>query len=92
MLAEDRDPDGMFANWRISLSPLGYNTNLVKPEEAPRSFAVDAIREAETLAERAKELPKAALDRLLTSGYGIFAGERVQWATLKFTPSTAFTT
>ncbi len=57
--------------------------------EAPRSFAVDAIREAEPLTERAKELPKAALDRLLTSGYGIFAGDRVQWATLKFTPFAA---
>jgi iron(III) transport system substrate-binding protein len=36
---EHRDPDGMFASFRISLSPIGYNTNLVKAEEAPKSFA-----------------------------------------------------
>lgn len=33
------DPDGMFAVWRATLSPIGYNTKLVKPEEAPKSFA-----------------------------------------------------
>ena len=37
--AEHRDPDGMFASFRIGLSGIGYNTNLVKPEEAPKSFA-----------------------------------------------------
>jgi iron(III) transport system substrate-binding protein len=37
--AEHRDPDGMFASFRIFLCPMGYNTNLVKPEEAPRSYA-----------------------------------------------------
>ena len=37
--AEHRDPDGMFASWRITLSPLGYNTKLVKAEEAPKSYA-----------------------------------------------------
>ena len=37
--AEHRDPDGMFANFRITLSPIGYNTKLVKAEEAPKSFA-----------------------------------------------------
>lgn len=37
--AEHRDPDGMFASWRITLSPLGYNTKLVKSEEAPKSYA-----------------------------------------------------
>lgn len=31
--------DGMYATAFASLSPIGYNTNLVKPEEAPRSFA-----------------------------------------------------
>ena len=34
-----RDPDGMFATTRIWLSSIAYNTNLVKPEDAPRSFA-----------------------------------------------------
>jgi iron(III) transport system substrate-binding protein len=33
------DPDAMYATSRIWLSSLGYNTNLVKAEEAPKSFA-----------------------------------------------------
>jgi len=37
--AEQRDPDGLFASWRVWLSVIGYNTKLVKPEEAPKSFA-----------------------------------------------------
>ena len=37
--AEYRDPDGMFATTRIWLSSIAYNTNLVKPEDAPKSFA-----------------------------------------------------
>ncbi|MEW6451882.1 MAG: extracellular solute-binding protein [Pseudomonadota bacterium] len=37
--AEHRDADGMFASSRIYVSSLGYNTNLVKAEDAPRSFA-----------------------------------------------------
>ncbi len=37
--AEYRDPDGMFATSRIWLSSIAYNTNLVKPEDAPKSFA-----------------------------------------------------
>src|SRR6266704_1536377 len=31
--------DGMFASFRITLSVIAYNTNLVKAEEAPKSFA-----------------------------------------------------
>jgi iron(III) transport system substrate-binding protein len=34
-----KDPDGLFATWRIMLSPIAYNTKLVKAEEAPKSFA-----------------------------------------------------
>jgi iron(III) transport system substrate-binding protein len=36
---EHRDPDGMFATWRSWLCVIGYNTRLVKPEEAPKSYA-----------------------------------------------------
>jgi iron(III) transport system substrate-binding protein len=36
---EHRDPDGMFASFRAWLSVIGYNTTLVKAEEAPKSFA-----------------------------------------------------
>lgn len=34
-----KDPDGTYATWRIFLSVISYNRNLVKPEEAPKSFA-----------------------------------------------------
>jgi iron(III) transport system substrate-binding protein len=37
--ADERDRDGCFAADRATLSPLGYNTRLVKPEQAPQSFA-----------------------------------------------------
>jgi iron(III) transport system substrate-binding protein len=36
---EHRDPDGCFATARVSVVSLGYNTDLVKPQDAPRSFA-----------------------------------------------------
>jgi iron(III) transport system substrate-binding protein len=36
---EHRDVDGQFASFRVWLSIIAYNTNLVKAEEAPRSFA-----------------------------------------------------
>jgi len=36
---EHKDPDGLFATWRTTLCVIGYNTKLVKPEEAPKSFA-----------------------------------------------------
>jgi iron(III) transport system substrate-binding protein len=37
--AQYYDPDGLWVVTRVWLSSLGYNTNLVKPEDAPRSFA-----------------------------------------------------
>jgi len=36
---EHRDPDGLFASYRVYLCCMGYNTSLVKPEDAPQSFA-----------------------------------------------------
>jgi predicted DNA-binding transcriptional regulator YafY len=54
-----------------------------------RSFAVDAIQNAVLKDTNAKEVPKAELDEYLGSGYGIFAGRKVEWATLKFTPKAA---
>ncbi len=36
---EHRDPDGLFATCRVTLSVIGYNTNLVKAADAPKSFA-----------------------------------------------------
>ena len=35
---EQQEPDGAYAPWRVSLSVMGYNTKLVKPEEAPKGF------------------------------------------------------
>jgi iron(III) transport system substrate-binding protein len=37
--AEHKDPDGQFASFRVWLSIIAYNTNLVKAEDAPKSFA-----------------------------------------------------
>src|SRR5246500_4683013 len=37
--AEHRDADGQFASFRVWLSIIAYNTSLVKPEDAPKSFA-----------------------------------------------------
>jgi iron(III) transport system substrate-binding protein len=37
--AVHKDIDGQFASFRIWLSIIAYNTNLVKPDEAPKSFA-----------------------------------------------------
>jgi predicted DNA-binding transcriptional regulator YafY len=54
-----------------------------------RSFAVDAIRDARLLDARAKEIADAELDAHLGSGYGIFAGRKVEWAALRFTPQAA---
>jgi iron(III) transport system substrate-binding protein len=36
---EHKDADGMFASFRVFLCPIAYNTNLVKAEEAPKSYA-----------------------------------------------------
>ena len=37
--AKYRDPDGEYFTWRASLCVAGYNTNLVKDTEAPKSYA-----------------------------------------------------
>jgi iron(III) transport system substrate-binding protein len=37
--ASERDPDGAYINVRFTLMPIAYNTNMVKPEDAPKSFA-----------------------------------------------------
>jgi iron(III) transport system substrate-binding protein len=35
---EHWDPDGMYASWRVTLSPIAYNPTLVKAEDAPKGF------------------------------------------------------
>jgi predicted DNA-binding transcriptional regulator YafY len=54
-----------------------------------RSFALDAVREAALLEEKARDVPARELDRVLAAGYGIFSGERVQWAKLRFSAQRA---
>ncbi len=54
-----------------------------------RSFSVDAIRRAEVLDRPARHVPDRTLDAVLGAGYGIFAGRRVSWAKLRFTPERA---
>ncbi len=54
-----------------------------------RSFALDAIRSASLLDEKARDVPKGELEAHFQSGYGIFAGREVQWAKLRFTPARA---
>jgi len=54
-----------------------------------RIFAVDAVRSAQALEEPAREVDDARLDEVLRAGYGIFAGEAVEQAVLRFTPARA---
>jgi predicted DNA-binding transcriptional regulator YafY len=54
-----------------------------------RSFGVDAIRHAEPVERKAKEIPAKRLDETLGAGYGIFSGTKVQWARLRFTAEAA---
>ena len=39
ILPQYYDPDGRWVTTRVWLSSLGYNINLVKPQDAPKSFA-----------------------------------------------------
>lgn len=54
-----------------------------------RSFSVDCIRAAEVLETPADEIDEPTLEAWLRSGYGIFSGPRIQWATLRFSPVAA---
>ena len=54
-----------------------------------RSFSVDAISRVRVQDKTAIDVPEAELDAVLGSGYGIFSGKEVQWATLRFTAERA---
>ena len=54
-----------------------------------RRFALDAIREATLLEQRAKDVAVKTIEAELDAGYGVFSGGKVQWATLQFTPEAA---
>lgn len=54
-----------------------------------RAFSVDAIKHAEILDKKAKDISEKRLDDVLGSGYGIFSGDNVTWAVLRFSPNRA---
>lgn len=57
--------------------------------EAVRTFALDNLVSAEILTDPAIEVEATELNDLLESGYGIWSGKEVRWATLRFHPSSA---
>jgi len=54
-----------------------------------RSFALDAMLDASPEKGEAIQIPDEQLDRELGAGYGIFSGEQVRTAVLRFTPEMA---
>lgn len=54
-----------------------------------RVFALDAVEQARLVDRRAHEMPLAEVERRLGSGYGIFRGRRLAWATLRFSADAA---
>lgn len=54
-----------------------------------RSFALDAVERANLLDQAAQHVAPEKLDRVLGAGYGIFSGEKVQWAKLRFSAQRA---
>jgi predicted DNA-binding transcriptional regulator YafY len=57
--------------------------------KALRSFSIDAIKRAEILEKKADDIDNKILDIELGSGYGIFAGKDIKWATIRFSPERA---
>ena len=58
-------------------------------KKAMRNFSVDMIKKAEITEKPADDVAEALLDEVLATGYGIFSGKNVEWATLHFTPERA---
>jgi len=54
-----------------------------------RNFAVDSIEDVDVLERRAKEVARRTVESVLGPGYGIFAGNAVATAELRFTPERA---
>jgi len=54
-----------------------------------RSFAVDSIRAAVTLDKPARDVAERTLNAWVDAGYGIFSGESVTWARLRFSAARA---
>lgn len=58
-------------------------------QEAMRSFSMDAIQQASVLTKNSKSIPKRELEGFVGQGYGIFVGNKVHWAKLKFSAERA---
>jgi predicted DNA-binding transcriptional regulator YafY len=56
---------------------------------ALRRFALDAVEAAELLPTAAHEVPLVEVQAQMDAGYGIYAGGRRQWATLRFNAQAA---
>lgn len=54
-----------------------------------RRFALDAVEGADLVDTRAIDVPLADIERALDTGYGIFTGGKVEWATLQFSAAAA---
>ncbi len=57
--------------------------------DALRRFALDAIRGADLLEQRAKDVALKTIEAELDAGYGVFSGAKVQWASLLFSSEAA---
>lgn len=57
--------------------------------EGLRRFALDAVRSAKALEQRAKDVAMKTVEAELDGGYGIFSGKADQWATLLFDADAA---
>ncbi len=54
-----------------------------------RRFALDAMQEAQVLAQRSKDVALRTVQARMDAGYGIYAGATSQWAVLLFNPQAA---
>jgi len=54
-----------------------------------RSFGLDAIEGVWSLNKAAKDVSERRMKSELDAGYGIFSGDKVEWAELRFTPERA---
>ena len=57
--------------------------------EGLRRFALDAVRDANVLPKTAKDEPLVTVRAELDAGYGVYAGRKLKWATLRFSAEAA---
>ena len=87
---EDRDTEREISPQRlVHYRDNWYVDAYCHLREDLRSFSIDAIRKAELLAARTRDIAKMDLDEYMKSGYGIFSGKKVAWAKLRFSALAA---